>query len=493
MELRRLGDPGVARPLKFALAALAGLTALRLLVAAMVPLSPDEAYYFMWSRALAAGYLDHPPMVALWIRAGTAVAGSSAFGIRLLAPLAAALGSVLLWQAAERLLPARQAGSCAAALLNATLILGAGATTLTPDTPLLFFWVCALWALAHVVTGRRPAWWLAVGVFTGLALDSKYTAAFLPIGIAVWLLAAGRSWLVQPWPWLGGLLCLATTAPVVWWNAAHGWVSFAKQGGRIDHIQWHRAAQYLLELIGGQLGLVTPLVLVLCGAGIAIAARRGWHGRDPAWTLLAALSLPPVLVFVEHAMGDRVQGNWPAIVYPAAAIAAAGLTAPRWQRLVRPAVALGFAITAMVYIQAAFAAFPLPIRYDVTALQLDGWPGLAAQVDAVRQREHAGFVAADQYGVASELGYWLPAHVTAVAAGGRWRLFDLPRASLAGRTGILVRSTRRGPIKDTQTWEKAELIGTIARQRDGMTIERYDLYRVVGIVDPPESAVLPRP
>ena len=493
MELRGLGDPGVARPLKAAAAALAGLTALRLLVAAIVPLSPDEAYYFVWSRALAAGYLDHPPMVALWIRAGTALAGPSAFGIRLLAPLAAALGSVLLWQAAERLLPMRRAGLVAAALLNATLLLGAGATTMTPDTPLLLFWVCALWAMAHVVTEGRPAWWLLVGLFTGLALDSKYTAAFLPIGIVLWLLIAGRSWLTRPWPWLGGTVCLGTVTPVLWWNAAHSWASFAKQGGRINDFLWYRAVQYLAELIGGQLGLATPLVLVLCVAGIAVAVRRGWHGRDPGWTLLAALSLPPLLVFIEHAFGDRVQGNWPAIVYPAAVIAAAGLSAPAWQRLVRPAVALGFAITAIVYLQAGLAVFPLPIRYDVTALQLDGWPALAARVETVRLREHADFVAADQYGVAGELGYWLPAQVTAVAVSGRWRLFNLPRAPASGQTGILVRSVRRGPVIDTGTWARAELIGTIARQRAGATIEDYYLYRVAGIVDPAASAVLPRP
>ncbi len=60
------------------------------------PLAPDEAYYWVWSRALAAGYLDHPPMVALWIRAGTALAGDTPLGIRLLGPLSAPLGSLLL-------------------------------------------------------------------------------------------------------------------------------------------------------------------------------------------------------------------------------------------------------------------------------------------------------------------------------------------------------------------------------------------------------------
>ena len=53
---------------------------------------------------------------------------------------------------AKALLPGRGAGLIAAALLNATLLLGAGAVTMTPDTPLLFFWVCALWALARLHT-----------------------------------------------------------------------------------------------------------------------------------------------------------------------------------------------------------------------------------------------------------------------------------------------------------------------------------------------------
>ncbi len=50
----------------------------------------------MWSRALAPGYPDHPPMVALWIRLGTMLAGDGALGIRLLGPLSVAVASLLL-------------------------------------------------------------------------------------------------------------------------------------------------------------------------------------------------------------------------------------------------------------------------------------------------------------------------------------------------------------------------------------------------------------
>ena len=40
--------------------------AMRPVVAATTPLAPDETYYWVWSHALAPGYVDHPPMVA-WL------------------------------------------------------------------------------------------------------------------------------------------------------------------------------------------------------------------------------------------------------------------------------------------------------------------------------------------------------------------------------------------------------------------------------------------
>ena len=72
------------------LAALLGLTVLRLILAATLPVAPDEAYYWLWSQHLQPGYYDHPPMVALFIRIGTALFGATPFGIRLFGPLAAA-------------------------------------------------------------------------------------------------------------------------------------------------------------------------------------------------------------------------------------------------------------------------------------------------------------------------------------------------------------------------------------------------------------------
>ncbi len=460
-----------------ALTALAVLTAVRLAVAAVAPLSADEAYYWVWSRALAPGYLDHPPMVALWIRAGTALAGQGAFGIRLLGPLAAALGSVLLARAAEDLFPGRRLGVPAAVLLNATLLLGAGAVTMTPDTPLLLFWTAALWALARLHATGRAGWWLAVGLLAGAALDSKYTAALLGLGVALWLAGVpeGRRWLRTPWPWAGGALAALCFAPVLWWNAGHGWASFAKQGGRTGDWRPAEALGHVAELLGSQLGLGTPGVAVLCAAGIGWAARR-W--RQPAPALLAALTVPGALVFLQHALGDRVQANWPAILFPAGCIAAAA-AAPRFWR---PAAGLGFAITAVAYLQAATAVLPLPRGLDPTLIRLGGWDGLAQDVRA----RGGAFVAADNYGLAAILAHDLPGPV--VGAEPRWALFRLPAAAVAGREGVLVRSRRRAGPPDPAPWSAIVPAGRAVRSRDGAVAEEYDLYRVTARAD---MALLP--
>jgi 4-amino-4-deoxy-L-arabinose transferase-like glycosyltransferase len=477
------------------LAGLAGLTVLRLVVAAWVPLSPDEAYYWVWSRALAPGYLDHPPMVALWIRAGVLLVGDTALGVRLLGPVSVALASLLLADAAARLLPGREAGWRAAALLNATLLVGAGAVIMTPDTPLLFFWTVALWALARIATGGGGGWFAVLGLAGGLALASKYTAALLGAGVGAWLALTPRLrfWLARPAPWLALVLAGAVFLPVILWNAEHGWAGFFKQGGRVGSWEPDRALIFLGELAGGQIGLATPLIFLFCAAGAVFAVRRAWSTGDPGWVLLAVLTLLPAAVFVQHAFGDRVQGNWPAILYPSAAIAAAGLDGNLWRRLFRPALALGFAITTLVYLQAALALFPLPAKVDPVTRLLRGWPDLAEQIAAAARREGAEFVAADQYGIAAELARAPVIAVPVLATGQRWGLFALPAAPVEGRQGLLVRSLRRGEDVDTTPWTGIAEIGRVSRADAGGEVEGYRLYRVRVRRGGAPVVVLPRP
>ena len=463
----------------FALA-LAALTVIRLVVAAIAPVSPDEAYYWVWSRALAPGYLDHPFMVALWIRLGTGLFGDGAFGIRLLAPISAALGSILILDTARRLGAGR--GYTAALLLNATLLFGAGGILMTPDTPLILFWIATLWAMARIVSGGAGWWWIAAGVFSGLALDSKYTAALLLAGIGLWLvlLPAGRRWLLRdPRPWIGLAIALLLFLPVILWNADHHWASFLKQGGRTGDFHIARAAQFLGELLLGQLGLATPLVFVLCVAGLLHVTRLAVMRRDAVAGLLVALGVLPALVFIQHAFGDRVQANWPEILYPAAVIAASPL--PLTARWLKPALAVGFAITLVIYVQAIASPIPIGGVSDPTIRVLGGWPALTQAVDRRAQQTGAHFIAIDEYGLGSELALRLPRTMPVVADDPRWLLFNLPHPGIAltaGETGLLLRTTRRRTPPDARPWASMTEIGVVGRGRYGQIGESYKVYAV---------------
>ena len=446
-----------------------------------MPLAADEAYYRVWAHALAPGYLDHPPMVALWIRAGIGLLGETPLGVRLFSPIGALLGSLLLARAGEDLVPGQGTGWRAAWLLNATLLLNAGAVTATPDTPLLLFWTASLAALARLLRTGNGKWWLAAGVAAGLGFDSKYTAALLAPALLLWVVMVPelRGWLRRWQPYAAVTIAVLLTLPTLEWNAHHGWASFVRQGGRTA--AWHPAAalSHIGELVAGQVGLATPLLFVVFVAGF-VGVRRDGGWRRPGPGLLLATALVPTAVFLEHALGDRVQANWPAIVYPGAALAAA-IACPPWRRA---AMSLGMALSAIVVAQAAFAPFALPRRVDFSLIRLAGWRDLAVQAEFLRRASGIDCVASDDYGVAAELAWYATAPV--LGAEPRWRYFALPPALANCRSVLLVRSTRRAGPPPRAIWGDVTPAGIGIRARDGIVAETYIFYRA----DTPVGAVL---
>ena len=73
-------SPGEARLVSGTALTIVALLLLRLVAAAYTPLTFDEAYYWTWSKHLAGGYYDHPPMVAVVIRLGTLIGGDTELG-----------------------------------------------------------------------------------------------------------------------------------------------------------------------------------------------------------------------------------------------------------------------------------------------------------------------------------------------------------------------------------------------------------------------------
>jgi hypothetical protein len=203
----------------------------------------------------------------------------------------------------------------------------------------------------------------------------------------------------------------------------------------------------------------------------------------PGRTLLVFVTVPALLVFVEHALGDRVQANWLGLLYPACAIAAASLTWPassewRW----KGAAGFGLLLTLLVYVQSTLAAVSLPHTFDITLTRLAGWRSLAGAVAA--RSTPSGFIMADEYGLASELAFAMPGRGV-LAAEPRWRLFALPHPDVAGRTGLLLRTSRHREAPDPRLFSSSVSIGEVQRGRAGRVAETYRLYRVTVRADLP--------
>ena len=479
------------------LGALIALTLVRLIVAGWAGLVDDEAYYRLWSLSLAFGYYDHAPFVAWMIRAGRSIAGDTSLGVRLFAPLLVLAGSLLLWRTAAVLYD-RARASIAVAWFNAAILIGAGAVLVTPDTPSVFFWGATLWALAELDRSRNAEWWLAVGLFAGLGLLSKYSCLFLGAGIVIWLVwrPENRIWFRAWQLWAGGALALALFAPVVAWNAAHQWISFEKQFGRAVPHGFTIAP--LFELLGAQWALVglATAPFAVWGARIAFRAKS----EDPvgrAALLPLATSLPFAAYLVFHCFHGSVEANWPAPLYPAAILLAVlpldriGRLGDRSRRLfthlARAVLPLGAGVTALLYLHVSFPLLVLPPARDPTS-QMRGWDGFAQAVGKRREEAGATWIATPTYALTGQLMLHLGSDgVAQLDERARYGFLAPPdTARIAGPALFVVRANRDRIADFADRFETVERLADLDRTAGGRVIETYALYRLSG----PKGAVL---
>jgi 4-amino-4-deoxy-L-arabinose transferase-like glycosyltransferase len=462
------------------------LVALRLIAAALTPITFDEAYYWTWSKHLAGGYYDHPPMVAVVIRLGTMIAGDTELGVRLVSILLALPMSWAVYRAAHILFADARVPATSTILLNVTLMVAVGTMIVTPDAPLIVASSFVLFCLAKVLETGRGAWWLAVGVAVGASLLSKYTAFFFGAAILIWLLAVPklRHWLISPWPYLGGIIAFAIFAPVILWNADHHWVSFIKQFGRAK-VEDFRPG-YIAELIPTQIAFASPLVWMLGAMGLYALLKRG-VGSAAARVLIDVMFWVITLYFVWHSLHARVEANWFAPVYPAFVIAAAVAAhlvqwPTRWQRTAdfcrRWAAPTGIVMFVLLIVQAD-TGWLSGYRRDATVRSVGvGWRQLADEIEAVRVRVGATCVLAADYGTTSWLAFYLPKGTCVEQRTQRIRWINMPEPDpklLAGKLLYVDEARPGGHPELEQAFVHVERVAELPRKRGPLTIETYGI------------------
>lgn len=393
--------------------------AVRLYVSSQFLLVPDEANYWQWSRYLALGYHDHPPMIAWTIRLATKLFGQNEFAVRLPTILGLAITSIYVFLFACRWFSCR-CGFHAILLMQGILLFNGSALIATPDGLLLPCWAAACYHSAMALSNRSSGQWLACGIWFGLGLLSKYTMLLFLPSLFFCMLATPfyRKQLATIWPWLGLLLGFACFTPVLIWNADNGWATFRHvlyQGGMGKSSLF--TLRYVVDFIGTQALLLSPLIFVLL--------LMAWFGSSAASRLKPAdasylrwMSATTFVVFFGLSFHVRIYGNWPAPAYIAAIVLLAALYSPgrtgaqpRSTPFWNISVFFAYAMTVPLLVQLVYPVLPLPINLDRIARETTGWRQLGQKVD---QAYHSmpnpenTFIFGLRYQQASELAFYMP-------------------------------------------------------------------------------------
>ena len=367
---------------------LLALAALRLVFAAFVPVTPEEAYHWNFGRHLDWSYYDHPGMIAWSIRLGCAIFGDTGLGIRFVPVLFATGTAALLARLARRLYGEPAAGWAVLLIsINPIAFLAGGSGF--PDSPLLFFWALAMSSVVEALETGRPRGWIAAGAALGFMGLSKYTGVFLGVAVLCHLVTSARDrrWLRTPWPYVASILALVVLWPVFHWNAGHDWASVKFQAkGRFGEIHQMGVigvlkgmGMFLGEQAFGMIPFTVPLAVV--------AISRAWRSKQPAERFLFFCFVPMVAFFFAVSSFRFVHLMWPMPAFLSLTVLMAGEAAKAQGRVAtfyaRKRAWLG-GITAVAYVLGAVhLAFFLPLFSPVQGMY--GWDKVAAKARELRE------------------------------------------------------------------------------------------------------------
>jgi 4-amino-4-deoxy-L-arabinose transferase-like glycosyltransferase len=500
-------DRSAFRQLVAVAALIAALTALRVIYASVIDLRTDEAYYWTWSKENVLSFLDHPPMIAWFIRFGTAIFGDTNLGVRFAGIVAMLVTQLLLADIVRRVTHDFRAIVIAVLMPEAALYYGLLMAKVSPDVALIPFAVAMVWALIRLHESGDGRWWLAAGVFAGLALLSKLTAVMLLPAVAAFLLVPDwrRRWLLSPYPWAAAAIALVLFLPVFIWNAGHDWASFRFQLVRATatHELSLRTAG---EFIGLQFGLVGFILLPVVLSGVAQTAWRGYRRGDAVAILLSTAVLVPFGYFCWKSLSLRVGDTWPMFMWPvgfaAAAINIAMLPRegfPAWMiksaiRWAHAAIASGIAFVICVFLYYVVSPWNFIGRTDPVGGEA-GYEQVADRAQAELQRIGASWIATTDYRTYAMLRWYFGDRVPVIQINERNRYAgfrDPGMGLIKDHTGLYV---AREPDNANPLWASTtairEPLERVDRGWRGIVMDTYALEKLTGwtpqLSPPPDS------
>ena len=391
-----------------------------------IDLSGDEAHYWDWSRQLDLSYYSKGPVVAYIIRASCAIFGDVMWAVRLPALLFAAAISAVTYLLTLRIFHSDRLALGATLLLAAVPMFIAGSVLMTIDPPMMMMWALATLLAVIAIVEHRPKLWPAVGLAIGLGALAKYGILLWFVGLTLFMLIdrASRVHLRSLAFWSMPLIALLCLLPPIIWNARHDWVSLKHVGTQTiaGETKVLVNPMHTLEMIGGQVGVVGPVLFVFmmlaCIDAWKLARQKPADRQARAMLLLLAIGVGFFCTVLLGSLRTKIQPNWPAPAYFSLLILTAWWIGRQWSdpvawRRTRGwfwAGVVGFACIATPVLHRMQILYPIipaePRRYDPT-YRLLGWSELGTRLGRELQAGDA-FILCQDYQVAAQAAFYTP-------------------------------------------------------------------------------------
>ncbi|MGH7660091.1 MAG: ArnT family glycosyltransferase [Vulcanimicrobiaceae bacterium] len=395
---------------------IAAVTLMRAISIFNVPLVGDEAYYWEWSKRLAFGYVDDPPMVAFAIAAFSWIGSNPGF-IRLGFVLSGVVAALAASGCATEITGDRRAGAAAALALTLTPLMSLAFGMAQPDGPYLAFWALSLWLGARAFRRNERWTWIALGFSMGALLLSRFFGWALVFGVVMYALAPQRRRYL-PQLSVSLALALACYAPFLWWNAMHNWVTF-----EFTFVTRHAPASLSLARVLGMYAVQAAAYSPGLFIGALLCAVR------PRDSLLAWTAIPLIALLTVLSLFERVEIHWVFGAYTSLCVAI-GIAYLQLSSRARVIWAAASSVPALTLLPAIFVATEAPadIYHTIVAtgsvLRNTGpWEiyttaQLAHNVKIIAHEKHA-VVVTDGYGLSSVLDF--DAQIPPVVIGDDWQ------------------------------------------------------------------------
>jgi hypothetical protein len=229
---------------------------LNLFQARLTPLNNDEAYYWMYSRDLAWGYFDHPPMIALMIKIGYFLIHNE-LGVRIVVVLAQLITLWIMWLLTGTEEKNKRNSILFFFMLVVLLpVFNIYSFFATPDAPLILFTAVFLLTYKHFL--EEDSWknTIFMGLSIAALMYSKYHSGLLIILVVL----SNPALLKKTKFYAASILAFILFFPHLLWQYSNDFPSFRYH--LIDRVSQFNPA-HVPEYLAGQYFFHNPLIFTI--------------------------------------------------------------------------------------------------------------------------------------------------------------------------------------------------------------------------------------